>query len=72
MLTADLIERSAKELNPIISMLLYLCSYFPEIDDARVPGMSPHRVEPVKIKKGFRLFLASAPRVWAVGIEIGG
>lgn len=70
--TPGLIEKTAEDFNPIISMLLYLCSDSPEIDDARVPGTSPHRAEPKKTKKGLRLFPAPAPRVWAVGTEIGG
>jgi len=65
------VQQLAADINPLISMLLYLCSDEPDIDDARVPGSSPSRPKPVKTKKGWRLFPAEKPRIWTVGGKIG-
>lgn len=68
---ADDIQTASADLNPFISVLLYLCSEEPEIDDARQPGESPNRPSPKKTKKGWRLFPPDKPRVWSVGIRLG-
>ncbi|WP_347990092.1 hypothetical protein [Methylomonas sp. AM2-LC] len=67
----DEVQQLAMSINPLISMLLYLCSDEPDIDDERVLGSSPSRPQPVKTKKGWRLFPAEKPRVWTVGAKIG-
>ena len=69
--SAALVERLASEINPLISILLYLCSDEPEIDDARQPGTSPSRPQMKKTKKGWRLFPPDKPRYWTVGAKIG-
>ena len=56
---------------PLLSILLYLCSDEPEIDDLRQPGSSPARPRPKKTKKGWRLFPPDRPRTWTVGAGIG-
>lgn len=50
---------------PILALVLYLCSEAPDIDG------SPANPEPKRTKKGWRLFPAQAPRVWDVGARIG-
>ena len=61
----------AKAVRPLISILLYLCSDEPEIDDLRQPGSSPARPRPKKTKRGWRLFPPDCPRMWTVGAGIG-
>jgi hypothetical protein len=60
-----------KGIEPLISLLLYICSDEPEIDDERQPGSSPYRVVPRKTKKGFQLFPSDRVRVWDIGKETG-
>jgi len=67
----DQVMQVSAEINPLVSMLLYICSDQPDIDDARVPGSSPSRPKPVKTKKGWRLFPAEKPRIWTVGKTLG-
>lgn len=61
----------ARELTPFISLLLYLCTDAPEIDDSRVPGVFPTHPQPKKIKRGWRLFAPDRARVWNVGTQTG-
>lgn len=62
----------AKSIAPLLSMILYLCTEKPEIDDSRVPGTSPTRgIEMVKTKRGLRLFPPDRVRIWDVGTQIG-
>ena len=67
----DSVTAIAAEVNPLISLLLYLCSEEPDIDDERQPGESPRRAAPKKVKSGWRLFPAQKPRIWTVGAKIG-
>lgn len=66
------IQVLAASINPLISLILYVCSDEPEIDDERIPGSSPTRPTPTRTRKrGWRLFPAEKPRIWTVGTEIG-
>ena len=65
------IPARASEIEAFVSILLYLCSDEPEIDDEREPGASPYRARPRKVKSGWRFFAPDKPRVWTVGKEIG-
>lgn len=67
----DHVQQLAASINPLISLLLYICSDAPEIDNDRDPGASPKRPQPTKTKRGWRLFPAEKPRVWTVGRQIG-
>lgn len=67
----DITQNIASQINPLVSMLLYLCSEEPEIDDSREPGTSPVRPSPKKTKKGWRLFPPDKPRYWSVGTDTG-
>lgn len=71
MLPPDAGARIAAQLPPLLSLLLYLCSEEPEIDNTRSPGERPHRPRPVKVKRGLRLFAPNAVTVWQVGARIG-
>lgn len=61
----------ADKIMPFVSIVLYLCSEEPEIDDRRVPMSRPARSRPQKTKKGFKFFPADKPRFWDVGVSIG-
>jgi hypothetical protein len=54
-------------IQPYLSLVIYLCSKEPEYKG----GSSPSRPRPKRTKKGWRLFPASRPRVWAVGQDTG-
>ncbi|ABI60739.1 hypothetical protein Neut_2535 (plasmid) [Nitrosomonas eutropha C91] len=70
-LPVELTKAISEEINPIISVLLYLCSDSPEVDNNRVPGTIPSHPVPVKTKKGWRLFPAEKSQFWSVGTMIG-
>lgn len=61
----------SKALAPMISLLLYLCSEEPEIDDPRGSGKRPGNPIVIKTRKGAKEFPASAPSTWDVGWRIG-
>lgn len=65
------IAETIKSLTPIMSVLLYLCSDAPEINDSRVPGLSPSRPHAIKTKKGWKLYPAEKPHYWQVGKHVG-
>jgi hypothetical protein len=67
----DWVEKTADSLHKIISMILYLCSDEPEIDDMRQPGSKPQRPTAKKTKHGWKLFPAEKPRIWIVGEHMG-
>lgn len=69
--TPDDVQNISEQINPLISILLYLCSEEPEIDNTREPGISPTRPAPKKTKNGWRLFPPDKPKFWAVGEKIG-
>lgn len=52
---------------PIVSLLLYLCSEEPELDGQGRPG----NPRPKKVKGGTRTFPVPGPRHWNVGSRIG-
>jgi hypothetical protein len=60
--------QTAAALQPIISLLLYLCSVNSEIGDgSRKPGFPIPR----KTKQGMRMFPADKPTTWDVGVRMG-
>lgn len=65
------ISKIVAELSPFLSLLLFICSEEPEIDDLRVPGTSPQYAAPRKTKRGWRFFPAERERVWTVGQTLG-
>lgn len=65
------VGKKGELLKKILTIILYICSDEPEIDDSRIPGVYPKYPERVKTKKGFRLFPAPGPRYWRVGEPTG-
>lgn len=61
----------AKELFPLISVSLYLCSERPDLRDLHNKKDYPKNPEPSKTKNGIRFFPASNPSVWLTGYRIG-
>lgn len=55
-------------LEPVLNLLLYLCSENAEIDGKRIRPANP---EPKKTKRGWRLFSADGPSTWDVGVRLG-
>ena len=54
-----------------MSLVLYLCSDKPEIDNLRQPGKVPARPKPKKVKGGMTLFPPQQLTVWEVGRSLG-
>lgn len=54
-----------------LNLILYLCSSEPDITTDRQPGYSRYRAEPVKTKKGLRLFPADRVHNHNVGASVG-
>lgn len=65
------IEKIAESINPLVSLVLYLCSEEPEIIDSKVPENRPRYPRPKKVKGGWRLFPPDKPKMWAVGDKTG-
>lgn len=55
-------------IEPILSLLLYICS---EDADMGNGGRKPGRPVPVKTKKGLRTFPPDKPNTWDVGVRLG-
>jgi hypothetical protein len=61
-------EPLQQEIEPFLSLLLYLCSQNAEIGDG---SRHPVRPTPKKTKKGERLFAPDMPTKWDVGVRLG-
>lgn len=61
----------SEALQPIVALVLYLCSEEPDIEDRDYPGQVPGIPQPRKTKKGWRLFPPDKPRHWTVGEVLG-
>lgn len=70
-LPPELLASVAADVTPLLSLLLYLCSGEPEIDDAREPGHAPGNPTPRRVKTGLRLFPPDRFTLWRVGESIG-
>lgn len=57
-------------INPIISLLLYLCTESPDITNKGQPG-APSNPKPKKVKKGWRTFATNQATTWDVGVRVG-
>ena len=71
--SVEQVKDMAKDLAPLLSTLLYLCSVNAEVRDAADPGGSrlPANPEPKKTRKGLRLFPPDQPTVWETGYRMG-
>ena len=61
----------ARDVQKLVSLVLYLCSDKPEVDNLRQPGKSPSRPKPKKVKGGMTLFPAQKVTLWEVGHNLG-
>ena len=59
------------QLKQVLSLVLYICSEEPEINNFRTPGLSPSFARPQKTQKGIRFFPAEKPNFWDVGTKLG-
>jgi hypothetical protein len=67
----DSADSIAQALQPMLSLLLYLCSESPELSRRGEPG-APANPQPVHTRRsGWRVFPVDAPREWGVGVRIG-
>ena len=57
----------SEAVEPLISLLLYLCSQNAEIGGDRRPA----NPEPKKTKRGMRIFAPDKPSTWDVGVRLG-
>jgi len=64
---SEFIRASSMAIQPLLSMVLYLCSEEPEIEDRDYPEKRAHLPQPKRTKKGWRLFPPPKPRIWSVG-----
>ena len=62
-----LFEHYKQLYQPVLAMLLYLCSSDPDIASHRHPGLKPANNYGKTLKQGFRLFPAEGPHIWHVG-----
>ena len=61
----------AESLQPILALVLYICSDEPDIVDRDQPDQTPQRPQPKKTKHGWKLFPPNKPRIWNVGDQLG-
>lgn len=68
---AELVQRVAADLQPLLARILYICSDEPDIIDRKQPDYMPQRPKPKRTKKGWRIFPPNKIRVWTVGDALG-
>jgi hypothetical protein len=56
---------------PLVSVVLYLCSVAADIRAARGSDRTPTRPQPVRTKRGERLFPPAQPTTWEVAYRLG-
>ena len=56
---------------PLVSVVLYLCSVAADIRDARGTDRLPKKPQPVRTKRGERLFPPAQPTTWEVAYRLG-
>lgn len=57
-----------QDVEPLLSLVLYLCSQAAEVGDGT---RRPSRPSPKCVKSGWRLFPADVPTTWEVGVRMG-
>jgi hypothetical protein len=65
------VEELAADVSPLVSLVLYLCSQAAEVRNGSGSDQRPARPQPVKTKKGLRLFPPERPTPWEVGYRLG-
>jgi hypothetical protein len=61
----------SKAVEPLVSLVLYLCSIGSDVRDGTGSNRVPMRPKPTKTKRGQRLFPAEKHATWEVGYRIG-
>ena len=64
-------EQIRREIEPLVSLVLYLCSINSDVRDAAGTTRQPERPTPKRTRKGPRLFPPDHPTVWETGFRIG-
>lgn len=60
-----------EQINPFLSVLLYLCADSPDITDRHGRKEKPEKPQPTKTKSGSRIFPAGNNTAWQVGYRVG-
>jgi len=63
----DNIAATARYIEPLVSLLLYICSEAADYNN----DATPSHAQPVKTKKGLRFFPPTVPQIWGVGERMG-
>ena len=66
---SQITEMEAKFIEPLVSLICFICTRNDEISSTR--GVMPSRPKAKKTKRGERVFPASSPRTWDVGLRLG-
>ena len=66
-----LVEELTDDVSPLVSLVLYLCSQAAEVRTGGGGDRRPFPPQPVKTKKGVRLFPPERPAPWEVGYRLG-
>ncbi len=66
-----LVQQLGADIQPLLALVLYLCSDEPDIIDRDYPTEQPGRPAAKRTKSGWRLFPPKKPRVWTVGQDLG-
>ncbi len=69
--TEQLKDALTAALEPIVSVILYLCTMAADIADLRGKREKPENPVPTKTKKGLRTFPLDGPTTWLTGYRIG-
>ena len=67
----ELPQKVSQQIAPLVSLLLYLCSEQPEIDELGGAQRKPQNPIQIKTRNGLKEFPASTPTTWNVGWRIG-
>ncbi len=67
----DLARAAAETAEPLVSVVLYLCSQAADVRDGKGTGRAPARPERTKVKGGSRTFPPGQATTWEVGYRIG-
>ncbi len=70
-LNFDFVQLSSVDIQPLLALVLYLCSDGPEIEDREHPGKCAVKPRTKLTKKGWRIFPPSKPRIWHVAGNVG-
>jgi len=68
---AEFVRSCTLAIQPLLSMVLYLCSEEPELKDRNSPDHGVCLPKAKRTKKGWRLFPPAKPRIWSVGQHTG-